>query len=138
MKGVVNGKIKFREAFRPFAPSLPIEKATKYFDTKKEDSFPFRFMLYVAPVKKDRQEELGAVTHKDGTARPQFVDKNIHPLYHKLIYSFGKKTGTPVLLNTSFNLRGEPIVNTTEEAYATFMKSGIDTLVVKNFVVEKK
>ncbi len=138
MKGIVNSKIKFREAFRPFAPSLSIEKATKYFDTKKEQSYPFRFMLYVAPVKKDKQKELGAVTHEDGTARPQFVDKKIHPLYHQLISGFGKKTDTPVLLNTSFNLRGEPIVNTTEEAYATFIKSGIDTLVVKNFVIEKK
>ncbi len=138
MKSIVNSKIKFREAFRPFAPSLPIEKATKYFDTKKEQSYPFRFMLYVAPVKKDKQKELGAVTHEDGTARPQFVDKKNHPLYHKLISEFGKKTGTPVILNTSFNLRGEPIVNTTAEAYKTFMKSGIDTLVVKNFVIEKK
>ncbi len=138
MKGIVNSKIKFREAFRPFAPSLPMEKATKYFDTKKEQSYPFRFMLYVAPVKNDKRKELGAVTHEDGTARPQFVDKKINPLYHNLISGFGKKTGTSVILNTSFNLRGEPIVNTTEEAYATFMKSGIDTLVVKNYIIEKR
>lgn len=138
MKGLVNSKIKFREAFRPFAPSLPLEKATKYFDTKKEESSPFRYMLYVAPVKKDKKKELGAVTHEDGTARPQFVEKKAHPLYHSLITSFGKKTGTSVLLNTSFNLRGEPIVNTTAQAYATFMKSGLDTLVVHNFIIEKK
>lgn len=138
MKGIVNSKIKFREAFRPFAPSLPLEKATKYFDIKKEESFPFRFMLYVAPVNNDKRKELGAVTHEDGTARPQFVDKKTHPLYYNLISAFGKKTGTSVLLNTSFNLRGEPIVNKTSEAYKTFMKSGLDTLVVKNFIVEKK
>ena len=138
MKGVVNKKIKFREAFRPFAPSIPIEKATKYFDVLNEKSYPFKFMLYVAPVKSSKRKELGAVTHEDGTARPQFVSKKSNPIYHNLISAFGQKTGTPVLLNTSFNLRGEPIVNNSREAYQTFMKSGLDVLVVNNLIIDKK
>ena len=138
MKDKVNSKIKFREAFRPFAPSALLESAEKYFSVQdKKKHSPFKFMLYVVPVKKGRQDNLGAITHEDGTARPQFVNKEINPLYHSLIKSFGQKTGVEVILNTSFNLKGEPIVNTTKEAIKTFMKSGIDTLVVDNFVVEK-
>jgi carbamoyltransferase len=95
-------------------------------------------MLYVVPVKKEKRSNLGAITHVDGTARPQFVDKTINPLYHKLITSFGKKTKIPVVLNTSFNLKGEPIVNTTREALSTFKRSGLDILVVNNCVIEKK
>ncbi len=138
-KDIVNSKIKFREGFRPFAPSAIIENASRFFDVgDKIDHQPFQFMLYIVPVKKDQQENLGAVTHVDGTARPQFVDKNIHPRYYRLIESFGKKTGIAVLLNTSFNLKGEPIVNTTKEALDTFKCSGIDMLVVDNFLIEKK
>ena len=139
MKDVVNSKIKFREAFRPFAPSTTLEDAEKCFSIgNKKMHKPFNFMLYVVPVKKEKREKLGAITHVDGTARPQFVDNKINPLYHKLIKSFGKKSGVPVVLNTSFNLKGEPIVNTTKEAFSTFMRSGIDTLVVNNYMIEKK
>jgi carbamoyltransferase len=139
MKDIVNSKIKFREAFRPFAPSAIYETADEYFAVgSKKSQQPFGFMLYVVPVKKDKREKLGAVTHADGTARPQFVHKDINPLYHKLIKSFGKKTGVPVILNTSFNLKGEPIVNTTTEALKTFNRSGIDTLVVGDYIIEKK
>ncbi len=138
MKELVNKKIKFREAFRPFAPSMLFENAYEYFDIKKSDSAPFSFMLYVAPVKKNKRIVLGAVTHEDGTARPQFVKREINSKYYDLINSFYKKTSTPVILNTSFNLRGEPIVNTTAEAYKTFMKSGLDSLVVGNYFIEKK
>jgi len=139
MKDIVNSKIKFREGFRPFAPSAAFETADKFFGIgKKKSQQPFGFMLYVVPVVKDKREHLGAITHVDGTARPQLVTKEINPLYHKLITSFGKKTGIPVILNTSFNLKGEPIVNTTKEALSTFKRSGIDTLVVGNFVIEKK
>ena len=77
-------------------------------------------------------------THVDGTARPQFVDKTVNPLYHKLITRFGEKTDVPVILNTSFNLKGEPIVNTTKQALSTFKRSGLDTLVINNCVIEKK
>lgn len=139
MKDTVNKKIKFREAFRPFAPSAIIETAENFFNIgNKKSHRPFQFMLYVVPVKKEKREKLGAITHVDGTARPQFIDKKINPLYHKLIKSFGKKTGVNVILNTSFNLKGEPIVNTTKEALNTFKRSGIDTLVVGNYVIEKK
>lgn len=139
MKDTVNSKIKFREAFRPFAPSAIIETAEDFFSVgSKKNHLPFQFMLYVVPVKKDKRDNLGAISHVDGTARPQFVDKRINPLYHKLIKTFGKKTGVNVILNTSFNLKGEPIVNTTKQALSTFKRSGIDTLVIDNFVIEKK
>lgn len=139
MKDTVNSKIKFREAFRPFAPSTLLETAEKFFSVgNKKYHQPFEFMLYVVPVKKDKREQLEAITHVDGTARPQFVNKDSNPLYHKLIKSFGKKTGVNVILNTSFNLKGEPIVNTSKEALSTFKRSGIDTLVIGNFIIEKK
>lgn len=138
MKDTVNSKIKFREAFRPFAPSAIIETADQFFSVgNKKNHQPFQFMLYVVPVKKDKRTNLGAITHVDGTARPQFVDKKTNPLYHTLIKTFGQKTGVNVILNTSFNLKGEPIVNTTKEALNTFNRSGIDTLVVDKFLIEK-
>ena len=138
MKNLVNSKIKFREEFRPFAPVTTAEDSDKYFDIDSQKSkFPFKFMLYVVNVKDKKRQELGAVTHEDGTARPQFVDKKVNPKYYKLIKSFGKITGTPVLLNTSFNLKGEPIVNTASQALGTFYKSGLDVLVIDNFLVKK-
>lgn len=139
MKDTVNSKIKFREAFRPFAPSAIIETADQFFSVgNKKNHQPFQFMLYVVPVKKDKRENLGAISHVDGTARPQFVDKKINPRYHAIIKSFGQKTGVNVILNTSFNLKGEAIVNTTKEALSTFKRSGIDTLVIGDYVIEKK
>jgi carbamoyltransferase len=139
MKDTVNSKIKFREAFRPFAPSAILETAEQFFSIgNKKNQQPFGFMLYVVPVKKDKIDKLGAITHVDGTARPQFVREKVNPLYHQLIKSFGKKTDVNVILNTSFNLKGEPIVNTTYEALSTFKRSGIDTLVVRNYVIEKQ
>lgn len=137
MKETVNRKIKFREAFRPFAPSVTEEKATKYFSVPQKLHLPLKYMLYVVPVKKAEQKNLGAVTHVDGTARPQIVEKKINPLYHKLISEFGEKTGVSVILNTSFNLKGEPIVNTSKEAYSTFQRSGIDLLVLHDRIIEK-
>lgn len=139
MKDIVNKKIKFREAFRPFAPSVIFEEADNYFSIENKKSHaPFSFMLYVVPVKENKRDNLGAITHADGTARPQIVDKNSNERYYNLIKAFGKKTGVPVILNTSFNLKGEPIVNTTKQAFSTFMKSGLDTLVVNNFIIKKK
>lgn len=138
MKDLVNRKIKFREGFRPFAPSICLEDAADYFEVgSKKHEYPFKFMLYVVPVKKEKRIALGAVTHEDGTARPQFVDKKTNPKYYQLIKSFGQITGIPVLLNTSFNLKGEPIVNTAKQALTTFFKSGIDTLVLGDFIVNK-
>ena len=94
-------------------------------------------MLFVIPVKTAYRKHLGAITHVDGTARPQLVKKETNPDYYELIKRFGQKTGIPIILNTSFNLKGEPIVNTIEEAYSTFIRSGLDSLVVGNYILKK-
>jgi len=93
--------------------------------------------LYVVPVRESKKQLLPAITHVDGTARLQTVFENLNPRYYKLIETFGESTGVPVLLNTSFNLKGEPIVTTPANAYQTFSKSGMDCLVLENYVVEK-
>jgi len=137
MKDIVNTKIKFREPFRPFAPSVLVESADKFFDiSKPEDSMPARFMLLVVPVHEDKQDVIPAVSHL-GTARLQTVHQESNPRYHNLINRFGDATGVPLLLNTSFNLRGEPVVNTPQNAISTFANSGIDTLVMGDFIVDK-
>ncbi len=138
MKETVNVKIKFREPFRPFAPVLPEERATDYFEINQESARNIaRYMLIVAPVKQERRLEIPATTHVDGTARPQTLIREWNPRYYDLVSKFGQATGTPVLLNTSFNLRGEPIVNTPEDALSTFARSGLDVLVVGNAIVTK-
>jgi carbamoyltransferase len=136
MKDIVNIKIKFREAFRPFAPSVVSEKVGDYFalpDPARH--FPARYMLYVVPV--TQPDVLPAITHADGTGRLQAVTRETNPLYHRLLERFGEATGVPVLLNTSFNLRGEPIVNTPADAFRTFRASDMDALVLDNWVVLK-
>jgi carbamoyltransferase len=94
-------------------------------------------MIAVVPVRKKFQKKLAAITHVDGTARPQFIKRNKNVLYYDLIKSFGDKTGVSVLLNTSFNLKGEPIVNTPEDAWKTFQASGLDALVIENYLFVK-
>jgi len=137
MKDIVNGKIKFREPFRPFAPSVIAEAAPDYFKVPNDGQGMLeRFMLIVAPVKDSKQEAIPAVSHM-GTARLQTVYKDTNPRYHELIRKFGEATGEPVLLNTSFNVRGEPIVTTPEDALNTFRNSGIDALVMGDILVEK-
>src|SRR5439155_25337268 len=139
MKDIVNTKIKFREPFRPFAPSVLAERAEEYFDLPSAAShFPARFMLYVVDVKPDKRAVLPAITHVDGTGRLQTVRRETNPRYYGLIEAFGRASGVPVVLNTSFNLRGEPIVNTPAEAFHTFMASGMDTLVLVDHVVDKR
>ena len=138
MKDIVNVKIKFREPFRPFAPSVLAERTEDYFvlsDAVKH--YPGRFMLYVVDVREDKHATIPAVTHVDGTGRLQTVHQDVSPRYYRLIDTFGQATGVPVLLNTSFNLRGEPIVNTPQEAFATFSQSGMDVLVLGDHVIEK-
>jgi carbamoyltransferase len=138
MKDIVNTKIKFREPYRPFAPSVLVERAEEFFalpDPARH--YPARFMLYVAPVKEAKQGAIPAVTHVDGTGRLQTVRRETEPRYYELIEQFAEATGVPVLLNTSFNLRGEPIVNTAREAYGTFMRSGMDALVLEHCLAEK-
>jgi carbamoyltransferase len=138
MKDIVNAKIKFREPYRPFAPSAAAECATKYFQLEgAARQYPARYMLYVLPVKPEHQATLPAITHVDGTARVQTVYKEYNPLYHGLIQRFGQATGVPVVLNTSFNLRGEPIVTTPANAFSTFSRSEMDCLVLGDFVIEK-
>jgi carbamoyltransferase len=138
MKDVVNRKIKFRESFRPFAPSVTEESASDYFTLPPTAGrLPARLMLVVAPVRSEKQAVIPAVTHVDGTGRLQTVSSETNPRYHALIKRFGQATGVPVVLNTSFNLRGEPIVNSTEDAYKTFMNCEMDVLVVGNTVVAK-
>ncbi|MGC2001295.1 MAG: carbamoyltransferase [Candidatus Acidiferrales bacterium] len=139
MKDIVNTKIKFREPYRPFAPAVLAECAETYFDLPNAaEHTPARFMLYVVPVKPAQRATLPAITHVDGTGRLQTVFRDRSPRFYNLIARFGSATGVPVLLNTSFNLKGEPIVNTPADAMGTFLKSEMDCLVLGDFVIEKK
>ncbi len=138
MKDIVNAKIKFREPYRPFAPSVLAKSAECFFDLQNAVSHhPARYMLYVVPVREEKKEVVPAITHVDGTARLQTVFREQNPRYYSLIEAFQGATGVPVLLNTSFNLKGEPIVTTPANAYNTFSKSEMDCLVLENFLVEK-
>ncbi len=138
MKDIVNTKIKFREPYRPFAPSVLVDKAEEIFDmSNSANHFPARYMLYVVDVKENKKRVVPAITHVNGTARPQFVFKELSPRYYKLIENFYTLTGVPLILNTSFNLKGEPIVNSPKDAYSTFIRSGIDILVLGDYLVYK-
>ncbi|GMV91656.1 MAG: carbamoyltransferase [Candidatus Hydrogenedentota bacterium] len=154
MQFTLNVKIKFRESFRPFAPSVLREHVSDYFELDRESPY----MLLVADVKKDRRRKLTkrereasgfeklrvvrsdipAVTHVDNSARIQTVDREDNPLFHELISQFHRRTGCPVLINTSFNVRGEPIVCTPREAYACFMRTRMDYLVLGPFLLDKR
>jgi carbamoyltransferase len=135
MKDIVNIKIKFREPFRPFAPSVLAEKSPQFFDLPDAAKhYPTRFMLYVAPVVSDR---VPAITHVDGSSRPQLVHRDVSPRYYRLIEKFGEATDVPLVMNTSFNLRGEPIVSAPIDALNTFRRSGIDLLVLEHHLVRK-
>ena len=149
----MNLKIKYRESFRPFAPSVLQEKVSEWFDMNAESPY----MLLVAPVKEDKRidipdekkdlfgidllnvprSQIPAITHVDYSARIQTVRKETNPRYYDLINEFDKMTGCPVIINTSFNVRGEPIVCRPEEAYLCFMRTEMDTLVLGNFVLDK-
>lgn len=153
MQKKMNLKIKYRESFRPFAPSVLAEKVSEWFELDRESPY----MLLVADIKKDKQRamtaeeqklwgidklnivrsEIPAVTHVDYSARIQTVHKDDNPLYHKLISMFYEKTGCPVIVNTSFNVRGEPIVESPLDAYKCFMRTEIDILALGNFILYK-
>ncbi|MBI4055262.1 MAG: hypothetical protein HY402_03925 [Elusimicrobia bacterium] len=138
MKDKVNILIKFREPFRPFAPSIAEERVTEFCQIPKNPrTYPSRFMLLVTPVVPAQKNRIPAVTHVDGTARVQAVASKTHPLYHRLLERFAQASGVPVILNTSFNLKGEPIVHTPKDAIGTFLKSGLEALVLGNFLVAK-
>jgi carbamoyltransferase len=133
MNAKVNNAVKFREWWRPFAPSLKKEAAAEYLESATDSPF----MILTAQVRPEKRSVIPSVTHVDGSARPQTVEKDINPLYWRLIDEFGKRTGVPVVMNTSFNLRGEAIVNTPTDAMRTFFSSGMDALVIGPFLVEK-
>jgi carbamoyltransferase len=155
MQSTMNLKIKFRESFRPFAPSVLEERVDEYFETRPSEPSPY--MLLVAPVRKEKRFELNgrdrdlqgiaklkskrsvvpAITHVDYSARIQTVDAARHGRYYKLLKAFERQTGSPVIINTSFNVRGEPIVHTPEQAYRCFMATNIDALVLEKFVLLK-
>jgi carbamoyltransferase len=134
----LNKEIKYREEFRPFAPAVPIEVAERYFDLPPGGARLGRFMSAVFPVREEWRERLAAITHVDGTARVQTVDRDMAPRFHALLEAYGAVSGIPILLNTSFNLAGEPIVNRAVEGYSTFRRCGIDLLVVGSNVVSKE
>lgn len=133
MNTKVNNAVKFREWWRPFAPSFKKEAAPEYL----ESAYDSPFMILTAQVRPEKRGVIPSVTHVDGSARPQTVEKEINPLYYRLIDEFGKRTGVPVIMNTSFNLRGEAIVHTPTDALRTFISSGMDALVLGGFLVEK-
>jgi carbamoyltransferase len=144
IKTELNEKIKYREQFRPFAPAIPIEASTEWFAMHG----PSPYMMFIATVlsfdnrngslKEAGRSELPAITHVDATARVQTVDRERNGLFHKLLTTFGELTGCPILLNTSFNVRGEPIVCSPEDAFRCFMGSGIETLLVGRCILRKE
>lgn len=133
MNAKVNNAVKFREWWRPFAPSFKKEVAPEYL----ESGYDSPFMILTAQVRPEKRPVIPSVTHVDGSARPQTVEQQINPLYYRLIDEFGKRTGVPVIMNTSFNLRGEAIVHTPTDAIRTFFSSGMDALILGSYLVEK-
>ncbi|MHC4235176.1 MAG: carbamoyltransferase family protein [Planctomycetota bacterium] len=136
MKDIINAKVKFREAFRPFAPSVLRERAHEYFEMPEGMDAPF--MLLVPKVREDKRQVVPAITHQDGTGRVQTVTEQDNGRYYRLIRTFGERTGVPLVINTSFNVRGEPIVCTPQDAINTFVNTGIDVLVMGNYLVSQK
>jgi carbamoyltransferase len=133
MKDRLNEKIKLREGFRPFAPAVLEEDAADWFEIDR----PSPYMLLTAQVRADRRT-IPSVTHVDGSARLQTVNRETNPRCHALISEFKRQTGCPVIINTSFNIRGEPIVHTPGEAYLCFMRTGMDALVMGNRLLRKR
>lgn len=138
MRDRLNRDIKYREPFRPFAPVVPAEAASRYFDLPLGGARVARFMSGVFPVRREWQSQLQAITHVDGTARVQVLERDMEPRLHALLEAYGRRSGMPVLLNTSFNLAGEPIVNRAVEGYSTFLRCGIDVLVAGDTRVTKR
>jgi carbamoyltransferase len=132
MKDILNARIKHREHFRPFAPSLLAEAAGDWF----EQDYPSPFMVLVYKTRPEKRDQIPAVNHVDDTGRLQTVERDVSPRYYRLIEEFGKQTGVPVILNTSFN-ENEPIVMTPEQAVETFAKTRMDVLVLGNLVVRR-
>jgi carbamoyltransferase len=136
MQAAMNRKIKFRESFRPFAPIVLRDRATEYFELNPDLESPY--MLLVAQVRDDKRSVVPAITHVDHSARIQTVDRQRHPRLHALLESFAGLTGCPVMINTSFNIRGEPIVCSPGDAYRCFMATDLDVLVIDDFLLLKE
>ena len=154
MQSIMNLKIKFRESFRPFAPAVLREDVDAYFDVRPQEDSPY--MLLVAGVRKDKLLEVAdteargleklkqprsvipAVTHVDGSARIQTVDRERHPRLHRILERFKALTGSALVINTSFNVRGEPIVNTPADAYRCFLGTNMDALVLENCILRRE
>ena len=134
MKDKLNKRVKFREGFRPFAPVVPLEKAKDYFVMEHDES---EFMLFVSQVREDRCDEIPSVIHIDQTARVQTLTANENDLIYQLVMEFGNETGTYVLINTSFNVQGQPIVEKPEEAIDCFLSTQIDVLYMNSYKIEK-
>src|SRR6202167_5153904 len=133
MNARVNNAVKFREWWRPFAPSMLSEAATEHLESATASPF----MILTSQVKPEKRDVIPSVVHVDGSARPQTVRQDVSPLYWRMIHEFGERTGVPVVMNTSFNLRGEPIACTPTDAIRTFYSSGLDALVLGDRLVEK-
>jgi carbamoyltransferase len=135
MRQYLNETVKRREVFRPFAPSVIAEEASRFFDCGEQPPVPMRHMLMVVPVRPEMRQLISAVTHVDGSARPQAVYESENPLFYQLIRKCGEITGVPMILNTSFNVRDEPIVCTPEDAYRCLIGTDIDCLVIGHALV---
>ncbi len=135
MKDIVNSKIKLRESFRPFAPSVLHEHSSKYFQHLPDEQLPY--MIETTQAYDSCHHEIPAVVHRDGTSRIQTVKRSDNEKYYDLIHSFSELTKIPMLLNTSFNQNDEPVVNNPEDAIRCFLQSGLDCLVIENWLVEK-
>lgn len=138
MQEILNFKVKHREHFRPFAPVVCADDATTYFDCDVPLPEATDFMLMVYPIKPEWRSKIPAVTHVDGSGRLQTIRREQNLRYYDLVKSFGKRTGIPILINTSFNIRGEPIVCTPEDAYRCMMGTGIDYLVIDRFIIKRE
>ncbi|MBW6442529.1 carbamoyltransferase [Patescibacteria group bacterium] len=138
MQEILNLKVKHREKFRPFAPVVCEDDALKYFDCDIPIPRPTDFMLMVYPIKKEWHKKIPSVTHVDGSGRLQTIRKKDNPLYYNLIKEFGNLSKIPILINTSFNIRGEPIVCTPKDAYRCMMGTGIDYLVMEKFLIKRE
>lgn len=137
MQEILNLKVKHREKFRPFAPVVCEDDALRYFDCDKPIPEPTDFMLMVYPIRKEFHKKIPAVTHVDGSGRLQSIRRKQNPLYYDVIKEFGRISGIPILINTSFNIRGEPIVCTPNHAYKCMMGTGIDYLVMNKFLIKR-
>ena len=134
MKDILNNRIKHREPFRPFAPTVTEEDQFEYFDLKCSS----KYMLLATTVKEEYRKKLSAITHVDNTARIQAISKDEDPFLHALLLELKRINGFPIVLNTSFNVAGQPIVETPLDAINTFLTTDIDILVIGNFIIDKK